>query len=89
MAELMPIIKEKADLDAVLYSYGFKTYEGFADYRYKKYYRINQSDNEFAKGFNNINGIENFWGLKVRMAKYRGVHIHSFFICTSKECEFR
>ena len=29
---------------------------------------------------NNINGIENFWGLcKVRLAKFRGLHKHKFY----------
>ncbi|MDR2912240.1 MAG: IS1595 family transposase, partial [Alistipes sp.] len=52
-------------------------------------YRVQHSDNEFAVGTNHINGIENFWGLcKVRLAKFRGVHKHTF-VLHIKECEFR
>ena len=33
--------------------------------------------------------VENFWGLcKVRLAKFRGVHRHTFYLHI-KECEFR
>jgi len=87
--ELMPIIKGKADTDAVLYSDGFKTYDGLVNYGYKKHFRVKHGDNEFADGHKHINGIENFWGLcKVRLAKFRGVHKHTFYLHI-KECEFR
>ena len=89
MSELMPIIKGKADKGAVIYTDGFKTYDGLADYGYKKHYRVKHGENEFATGHNHINGIENFWGLcKVRLAKFRGVHKHNFYLHI-KECEFR
>ncbi|MBS9768491.1 MAG: IS1595 family transposase [Flavobacteriaceae bacterium] len=75
--ELLPIIKGKADTNAVIYSDGFKTYDGLVNYGYKEHFRVKHSDNEFANGTNHINGIENFWGLcKVRLAKFRGVHIN-------------
>jgi transposase len=89
MSELMPIIKGKADKGAVIYTDGFKTYDGLADYGYKKHYRVKHGENEFATGHKHINGIENFWGLcKVRLAKFRGVHKHNFYLHI-KECEFR
>ena len=89
MSKLMPIIKGKADTDAVLYSDGFKTYDGLVNYGYKKHFRVKHINNEFADGQNHINGIENFWGLcKVRLAKFRGVHKHTFYLHI-KECEFR
>ena len=89
ISELMPIIKGKADTDAVLYSDGFKTYDGLVNYGYKKHFRVKHGDNEFADGHKHINGIENFWGLcKVRLAKFRGVHKHTFYLHI-KECEFR
>lgn len=79
--ELLPIIKGKADTDAVIYSDGFKTYDGLVNYGYKKHYRVKHGENEFADGNNHINGIENFWGLcKVRLAKFRGVHKHTFYL---------
>jgi transposase len=89
MSELMPIIQGKADINTIIYTDGFKTYDGLADYGYKRHYRVKHGENEFATGHNHINGIENFWGLcKVRLAKYRGVHKHKFYFHI-KECEFR
>ncbi len=87
--ELMPIIKGKITPDTVVYSDGFKAYDGLVNYGYKKHFRVKHSENEFANGTNHINGIENFWGLcKVRLAKFRGVHKHTFYLHI-KECEFR
>jgi len=89
VSELMPIIKGKADKGAVIYTDGFRTYDGLADYGYKRHFRVKHSQNEFANGHNHINGIENFWGLcKVRLSKFRGVHKHTFYLHI-KECEFR
>ncbi len=89
VSELLPIIKGKADTDAVIYSDGFKTYDGLVNYGYKRHYRVKHGENEFAVGHKHINGIENFWGLcKVRLAKFRGVHKHTFYLHI-KECEFR
>jgi transposase len=85
----MPIIRGKADTGAIIYTDGFKTYDGMADFGYKKHYRVKHGENEFADGHNYINGIENFWGLcKVRLARFRGVHKHTFYLHI-KECEFR
>ena len=87
--ELMPIIRGKTDTGAVIYSDGFKTYDGLVNYGYKKHFRVQHGNNEFADGHSHINGIENFWGLcKVRLAKFRGVHKHTFYLHI-KECEFR
>jgi transposase len=89
VSQLLPIIQGKADTGAVIYSDGFKAYDGLADFGYKKHYRVKHGENEFAVGTNHINGIENFWGLcKVRLAKFRGVHKHKFYLHI-KECEFR
>jgi transposase len=89
ISQLMPIIRGKADTDAIIYTDGFKTYDGMADFGYKKHYRVKHGENEFADGHNHINGIENFWGLcKVRLARFRGVHKHTFYLHI-KECEFR
>ena len=50
---------------------------------------VKHSKNEFAKGNNHINGIENFWGLcKVRLAKFRGINKDNFYLHL-KKCEFR
>ncbi len=46
-------------------------------------------NNEFAKGNNHINGIENFLGVaKSRLSKFRGIHKNTFYLHL-KECEFR
>ena len=89
IAEILPIIQAKTSTESTLYTDGFRTYDGLADFGYKKHYRIKHSDNEFAKGRSHINGIENFWGLcKVRLTRCRGIHKHNFFLHL-KECEFR
>jgi transposase len=89
LSEIMPIIKGKADKGAIIYTDGFRTYDGLADYGYKKHYRVKHGENEFAKWHNHINEIENFWGLcKVRLSKFRGIHKHKFYLHL-KECEFR
>ena len=89
ISELLPIIKGRTDTGAIIYSDGFKSYDGLVNYGYKRHYRVKHGENEFALGHNHINGIENFWGLcKVRLAKFRGVHRHTFYLHI-KECEFR
>jgi transposase-like protein len=47
VSELLPIIQGKADADAVIYSDGFKTYDGLVNYGYKKHYRVKHGENEF------------------------------------------
>ena len=89
ISELLPIIKGRTNTGAIIYSDGFKSYDGLVNYGYKRHYRVKHGENEFALGHNHINGIENFWGLcKVRLAKFRGVHRHTFYLHI-KECEFR
>ena len=89
ISELLPIIKGRTDTGAIIYSDGFKSYDGLVNYGYKRHYRVKHGENEFALGHNHINGIENFWGLcKVRLAKLRGVHRHTFYLHI-KECEMR
>ena len=78
-----------ASKESVIYSDGFKSYEGLIDYGYKQHHIVIHSKNEFAKGNNHINGIENFWGLcKVRLTKFRGTKKNNFHLHI-KECEFR
>lgn len=60
--ELYPIIKERVSKDSVIYTDGFKTYDGLVDFGYRKHYRVKHGENEFANGHAHINGIENFWG---------------------------
>ena len=86
---LIPIIKSKVGMNSEVYTDGFKTYDGLVNFGYKKHHRINHSNNEFAKGKNHINGIENFWSIaKTRLSKYRGISKKTFYLHL-KECEFR
>ena len=86
---LMPIIRQKVDLDSVVYTDGFKTYDGLVNFGYKKHYRVKHGDNEFADARNHINGIENFWAIaKGRLNKFRGISKGTFALHL-KECEFR
>ena len=88
-AELLPIIKEKVTRDSVVYTDGFKSYDGLVDLGYKKHHRISHGQNEFALGSKHINGIENFWSIaKTRLTKFRGIHKSTFYLHL-KECEFR
>ena len=59
--ELLPIIEELADKESVIYTDGWKSYDGLVDYGYKQHYRVKHSANQFADVSNHINGIENFW----------------------------
>ena len=86
---LIPIIEEFTDKASVIFSDGFKSYDGIVDYGYKEHFRVKHSEC-FADGNNHINGIENFWGLcKVRLTKFRGIRKNNFYFCHIKECEFR
>ena len=51
-AELLPIIREKVNEESVVYTDGFKTYDGLVDLDYKKHHRIKHGQNEFAHGSN-------------------------------------
>ncbi len=87
--ELLPIIREKISEESVVYTDGFKTYDGLVDLGYKRHHRIKHGQNEFAQGSNHINGIENFWAIaKTRLMKFRGIHKRTFYLHL-KECEFR
>ena len=87
--ELIPIIEDRVDKDSTVYTDTFRTYDGLVNFGYKKHYRIKHSENEFAKGRNHVNGIENFWGIaKTRLSKFRGMHKTTFYLHL-KETEFR
>jgi hypothetical protein len=88
-ATLQKVIRGKVSLDSVIYSDGWRGYNGLVDVGYGKHLRVDHGKDEFATGEAHINGIEGFWGFaKIRLAKYRGMHPHSFSLHL-KECEFR
>ena len=86
---LQAIIKGKIDKSAVIYSDGWRGYDGLVDVGYDKHFRVNHGDNEFSRGNGiHINGIENFWSFtKRRLAKFNGVKKN--FDLHLKECEWR
>lgn len=86
---LQAIIKGKIDKSAIIYSDGWKGYDGLVDVGYNKHFRVNHGENEFSKGRGiHINGIENFWSFtKRRFAKFNGVKKH--FELHLKDAEWR
>ena len=81
MASIMSIIEEQAMKSITVYTDGFKTYDGLADYGYKRHDRVKHGHNEFAKGHNHINGIENFWNqAKRHLRKFNGIPRSQFYL---------
>jgi len=88
-ATLQAIIKHRVDIRSVIYSDGWRGYDGLVDVGYDKHFRVNHGKNEFAlEGDIHINGIESFWSFtKRRLKKFNGVKVN--FERHLKECEFR
>ena len=88
-ATLQAVIRGKVELKSIIYSDGWRGYNGLVDVGYGKHLRIDHSKDEFAQGRNHINGIEGFWGhAKTRLVRFRGM-APSTFNLHLKECEFR
>ena len=88
-ATLQAIIRGKVSIESVIYSDGWRGYNGLVDVGYDKHFRVNHGENEFANGRNHISGIESFWSYaKIRLVKFRGIDKNSFNL-HFKECEFR
>ena len=89
---LMQVIEGKVDKSTVMYTDGFRAYDGLVDWGYKHHYRVNHGADEFVeKGnpTNHINGIESFWGYaKNRLVKFQGIRKEDFNLHL-KESEFR
>ena len=86
---LQAVIKGKIDPKTIIYSDGWRGYDGLVDVGYDKHFRVNHGNNEFSKGLGiHINGIENFWSFtKRRLAKFNGVKKN--FDLHLKESEWR
>jgi len=86
---LQAIILGKVDIHSILFSDGWRGYNGLVDVGYDKHFRVNHSENEFAKDKTvHINGIESFWSFtKRRLVKFNGVK--EYFYLHLKECEWR
>ena len=88
-ATLQAIIRGKVEPESIIYSDGWRGYNGLVDVGYGKHLRVDHGRNEFAKGKAHINGIEGFWGFaKSRLTRFRGMNKETFFLHL-KECEFR
>ncbi len=85
---LQGIIRGRVDPSTVINSDGWRGYNGLVDLGYG-HFRVDHSNDEFAKGAVHINGVEGFWGLaKVRLAKFKGLPRHTFHLHL-KETEWR
>jgi len=88
-ATLQAVIRGRVELESIIYSDGWRGYNGLVDVGYGKHLRVDHSQDEFAKGHTHINGIEGFWGYaKTRLVRFRGM-APSTFNLHLKECEFR
>ena len=88
-ATLQGLIRGKVDIDSVIHSDGWPSYDGLVDIGYDKHFRVHHGKNEFARGNAHINGIESFWSYaKRRLAMFNGVAADKFYLHL-KECEFR
>ncbi len=86
---LQAIIRGKVALDSVIYSDGWRGYNGLVDVGYGKHLRVDHGRDEFVRGRVHVNGIEGFWGFaKTRLLRFRGIHKSTFYLHL-KECEFR
>ena len=89
---LRPIIQGKIDFnESILYSDGWRWYNGLVDTKSERHFRVNHWDHEFSKWkwtWSHINGIENFWSFtKRRLNKFNGTKVN--FPLHLKECEWR
>lgn len=86
---LLPIILGRGDPKSVIYTDGWRAYDGLVSVGYDKHFRVNHGKNEFAlEGDVTINGIESFWSFtKRRLAKFNGYSKN--FELHLKECEWR
>ena len=89
---LMQVINGKVDKNTVMYTDGFRAYDGLVDWGYKHHYRVSHGADEFVEkgnSSNHINGIESFWGYaKNRLVKFKGLKKEDFNLHL-KESEFR
>lgn len=87
-ATLLPIIQAKVELDSVVYTDAFGSYD-ILDVSGFHHHRINHSRAFSTGSGRHINGIENFWNqAKRHLRKYNGIPKHHFHLFL-KECEWR
>jgi transposase len=85
---LRKIIRTKIIPESIVYSDGFRSYDGLVLDGFK-HYRVRHEKAFVARNRNHINGIENFWGYaKTKMKRYYGIDRKHFYLYL-KEMEFR
>ena len=86
---LQSVILGIIDPGTVIYSDGWRGYNGLVSIGYDRHFRVKHNENEFSKGHGvHINGIESFWSFtKRRLAQFNGVKVN--FQLHLKECEWR
>jgi len=85
---LRKIIRTKVIPRSVVYSDGFRSYDGLVLDGFK-HYRVKHGKTFVEGKFNHINGIENFWGYaKTKLKRYSGINRNRFYLYL-KEMEFR
>ena len=52
--------------ESIIYSDGWRGYDGLVDLGYQKHFSVQHGNNEFAKKHSHINGIESFWAFPRR-----------------------
>ena len=86
--ELLPVIQGKILEKSVIYTDGWKGYDGLIVNGYD-HYRVFRSHDEFVRGKSHVSGTENFRSFaKRRLAKFNGCASDKF-VPHLKECEFR
>lgn len=88
---LQGLILGRVEKESIIYTDGWRGYDGLVDVGYDKHFRVNHSANEFANKDEpaiHINGIESFWSFtKRRLSKFNGVKVN--FNLHLKESEWR
>ena len=88
-ATLQAVIRGRVDLQSIIYSDGWRGYNGLVDVGYGKHLRVDHGQDEFVRDHVHINGIEGFWGFaKTRLTQFYGMNKSTFYLHL-KESEFR
>ena len=68
------IIRGRIAPDTIIHSDGWRGYDRLVDVGFKKHFRVNHSENQFADGSNHAGGIESFRSsAKRRLQKFNGL----------------
>ena len=88
-AEIRPIIRDFVRRGSIVYTDGWRAYDGLVLDGYK-HFRINHQIYQYSNRRGaHVNGIENFWSYaKRRLAKFNGINPKNFYLHL-KECEWR